>query len=244
MNETLNQKIWDENNNLKPGIKESIESIVEQFKKDLKAPINIIDVRIVGSNASYNYNDNSDIDIHLVVNNETLPYDKEILKLLYNSARNRFNNSYDITIKGLPIELSIEDINSNVCSNGVYSVTNNQWVKVPTKEDIKVEDVTNTRSYYKLSEKINQLLENPSSPEIEAMINQLYMIRKNSILVDGEYGKGNLIFKAIRNEGLLDKLKQELYNILSKELTLEGITENIDSFENIDVLSALRDMEV
>lgn len=229
MNNQLNPRIWNEDMTLKTGITDAIFKIVDQFVKDLPVPIEIVDVTIVGSNASFNYNEHSDVDIHLIVNNEVLPYDSKILKLLYDSARNKFNREYDITIKGLPIELSIEDVKSNVCSNGIYSVKNNNWIKLPEQIDISnVIDMTSTDSYEKLVNEINCILNNPTSESIKQMINNLYIIRKNSILVDGEYGKGNLLFKAIRNAGLLQKLKEELYNILSKELTFESMLENMD----------------
>ena len=49
-------------------------------------------------------------------------------------------------------------------------------------------------------------------------------MRKNSIAVDGEYGKGNQLFKDIRSAGLLDKLKSELNTAISKDLSLEGLS--------------------
>lgn len=225
-NTVLNPKIWNENNTLKAGVKEAIYKIVKQFKDDLKnIPIEITDIRIVGSNASFNYNNHSDIDIHIVVNNEILPYDSKILMTLYNAYRNRFNREYSIKIKGLETELSIEDINLGVTSNGIYSVMNDQWVKFPTLiKETKI-DMSESPSYKKLVQEIEQILNNPKSEDIKEMINRLYMIRKNSISIDGEYGQGNLLFKAIRNEGLLEKLKEKLYKILSKELTFESMME-------------------
>ena len=49
-------------------------------------------------------------------------------------------------------------------------------------------------------------------------------MRKNSIAIDGEYGKGNQLIKDIRSAGLLDKLKSELNNAISKDLSLEGLS--------------------
>ena len=40
---------------------------------------------------------------------------------------------------------------------------------------------------------------------------------------NGESSEDNLIFKQLRNEGYLDKLKDMYYEIRSKELTLEGL---------------------
>lgn len=234
VNNTLNKKIWENNFTLKPGVKEALLKIVDQFRKELDVPIDIVDVRIVGSNASYNYNEQSDLDLHLVINNETLPYFSEVLKLYYNSARNKFNRDFDITVKGLPIELSIEDITSNVASNGVYSLYTDKWIKFPEKIQFEVKDMTSTPQYKKLVKEIQSVLADPSSEKIKDMINRLYIIRKNSILTDGEYGDGNLLFKAIRNSGLLQELKDSLYKILSKELTFESLIEDMSIFEALE----------
>lgn len=228
VNKILNPILWDENNELKTGISDVIFKIVDRFVEDLEVPIEIVDITLVGSNASYNYNEFSDIDIHIVVNTEVLPYDTKMLKLLYNSARNKFNKDYNISIKKLAVELSIEDVNSTVCSNGVYSVMNSVWIKEPVPITDTLYDMTETSAYQKLVTRIEDILQNPSSESIKHMINNLYIIRKNSIMTDGEYGKGNLLFKAIRNSGLLQQLKEELYNIISKELTFESMLEDMN----------------
>ena len=49
-------------------------------------------------------------------------------------------------------------------------------------------------------------------------------MRTNSIAVDGEYGKGNQIFKDLRNLGYLSKLKEALMKAMSKELSLESLS--------------------
>ena len=49
----------------------------------------------------------------------------------------------------------------------------------------------------------------------------LYLMRKDSIATDGEYGVGNLLFKEIRNRGLLSALKDKYNEMISDELTLE-----------------------
>lgn len=233
-NTTLNPLIWNEDMTLQNGVADAINNVVNQFVEDLPVPIEILDIRIVGSNASYNYTDHSDIDVHIVVNTEVLPYEPKILKLLYNSARASFNKYYSIRIKGLPIELSIEDLNTNLTSNGIFSVTENKWLQLPHPITVKRVDMTTTESYRKLVKKIEDLLAEPTSQEIKEMIGKLYMIRKNSILTDGEFGKGNLLFKEIRNAGLLQELKAALYDILSKELTVEGM------LEELDIMGALR----
>lgn len=235
VNDKLNTKLW-ENDTLKEDVKQALLRVVEQFKEELQIPIDIVDIRIVGSNASYNYTDKSDIDLHLVVNTETLPFYDEILELYYNSARGKFNRDFNIKIKGLPVELSIENIKSNVVSNGIYSLIEDKWIKYPKKIDIgPIKDMTKSIQFLKLTKEINHILDNPTSASIREIIDRLYMIRKNSIASDGEYGEGNLLFKAIRDSGLLQKLKDSLYDILSKELTLENFMDNMTLMEALEL---------
>ena len=108
--DTLNPLLF-ENDELKPEIKEAIEKIVNQFVEDLKSDgvkIDVKDVILVGSNVSYNYTKDSDLDIHIIVDKDTLDCDPELYTLLYGAYRSLFNKNYDITIKGIPVEIYVE----------------------------------------------------------------------------------------------------------------------------------------
>ena len=108
--DTLNPLLF-ENDELKSEIKEAIEKIVNQFVEDLKTDgvkIEVKDVILVGSNVSYNYTKDSDLDIHIIVDKDTLDCDPEIYTLLYGAYRSLFNKNYDITIKGIPVEIYVE----------------------------------------------------------------------------------------------------------------------------------------
>lgn len=109
--DTLNPLLFDENDELKPEIKEAIEKIVNQFVEDLKTDgvkIEVKDVILVGSNVSYNYTKDSDLDIHIIVDKDNLDCDPEVYNLLYGAYRSLFNKNYDITIKGIPVEIYVE----------------------------------------------------------------------------------------------------------------------------------------
>ena len=47
-------------------------------------------------------------------------------------------------------------------------------------------------------------------------------MRKDSLAINGEFGKGNLIFKQLRNEGLLSLLRDKIKDLTSKKLSLES----------------------
>lgn len=221
VHETLNPKIWTDNK-LNNDVKLKIVEIVEQFISTCDIPLHIVDVHIVGSQASYNYTKYSDLDVHIISNFELVDCSKEVLQTAYNSIKTRFNSEYDITIKGIDVELYVEDVRSTVTSNGVYSLYQDNWIKFPKKlTDIPQVDISEELSEW--TTKINKVLESNNSNRIEKLIDDLYIVRQNSLTTEGEYGRGNQLFKEVRNIGLLDKLKDAYKASRSKELSLESL---------------------
>lgn len=221
IHDTLNPKLWF-NNKLKDDVKQKIVQIVEQFVSTCDVPLHIVDVHIVGSQASYNYTEYSDLDVHIISNFELVDCSKEILQVAYNSVKTKFNSDYDITIKDIDVELYVEDVKSSVTSNGIYSLYQDNWIKFPKKlTNVPDVDVSDEISLWKT--KINNAISSNDSERIEKTIDDLYVERQSSLYSDGEYGKGNQLFKEIRNLGLLDKLKDSYKSSRSKELSLESL---------------------
>lgn len=224
IHDTLNPKLFDTNTNLLlPDVRKQIIEIVSKFEDYIQVPIMIADIQLVGSNASYNYTDTSDLDVHIIANFEAISCDVSILQSLYDAKKSAFNKSLDITLHGIEVELYIQDIKSTTISNGIYSVCDNAWIKEP--KPIKSITKHNTeKEFTKWQEKIQQVLQNNDYEEINNTITMLYLIRHNSIAVDGEYGKGNSLFKDIRSAGLLQQLKDALDKALAKKLSLESLS--------------------
>ena len=217
--ETLNPKLW-KNNSLLPEVRDSILKIIEEFLSTIDLEINVIDARIVGSQASYNYTEHSDLDIHLITNFELMDASEEILTILYNAMKTKFNKDYNITVKGIDVEMYIEDMKSSAVSNGVYSIFTSRWIKFPEKLD-SVPELDTTSEVENWKARIDKVIQFGNSESIEKTIDDLYILRKDSLELDGEYGFGNQVFKDLRNIGLLDDLKTAYKKKRSKELTLE-----------------------
>ena len=219
MQKELNPKLW-EDKKLKRDVREAIIDIVSEFMDNLIIPVEILDVRVVGSNASYNYTEHSDLDVHIISNLELVGSPTEIVQALYNSERSNFNRTHDIKIKGIDVELYVEDVNSSVNSNGIYSVIDDIWIKEPQmvkERSVKIDK----KELRDLVNSVKSVLADGDSDDIKDCINMLYLMRKDSIATDGEYGVGNLLFKEIRNKGLLSALKDKYNEMISDELTLE-----------------------
>ena len=135
--DTLNQKLFD-GEELKPEVKETINKIVDQFISELAndgIKFSLKDIVLLGSNVSYNYTKDSDLDIHLIANSSDLTCPDNLYPLLYSAYRSMFNSSYNITINGIPAELYVEMDEPQAKSNGIYSL-NTGWIKKPTQQTI------------------------------------------------------------------------------------------------------------
>ena len=223
----LNQKLFQKDS-LKADVKEALLKIANTFIEDIQEngiPINVVDIWMVGSNASYNYTDNSDIDVHIIADMEDSDC-SGLLSLVYNYAKSDFNSKHDITVKGIPVEVYIEGVNSTSITNGIYSLLQDEWVKYPQEVEVDMSiDVTTTDEYKNLKSDIEHALSSDNKDEVQEIINSLYRLRQLSLATDGEFGVGNLMFKSFRNDGSLDKLKEHKRELVDKELTLDQLKE-------------------
>lgn len=222
IHDVLNPLIWNSDETLLPEVESKVIEIVNLFRDSLEIPIDIVDVHIVGSNASYNYTEFSDLDVHVIVNYEFIDASHDVLQALYNAEKSSFNSTYDIHIHGINVEIYVEDVSSSAMSNGVYSVPSKKWIKKPIKlNNINVSINNSTVELWK--SRIDDAILNKTLDYLKSLVDRLYVIRKNSLISDGEFGKGNLLFKELRNNGYLTKLKDAIHSEQSKQMSLEDI---------------------
>jgi hypothetical protein len=214
----LNPKLWDNNGDLKPEVKDHLLDIANEFLDNFSIDIDVQDIDIVGSNAGYNYKSKSDIDLHIITDYSGYPADVDIIDELFNAKKNNFNNNYDITINDLPVELYIEDSNSPAESNGRYSILNSEWLQQP--EYIE-EPPVNQELVKEWSDKIEDVIKSNDSDKIENLIDEIWDNRKEDVRENGFTGEFNLVFKNLRAKGLLDKLRQASFDTKSEELSIK-----------------------
>jgi predicted nucleotidyltransferase len=235
-NNELNSLLFN-NDKLLPEVKEKLENITDNFIELLKEneiKVKLKDILVVGSNASYNYSKDSDIDLHIIVDG-SMYEDKEkneLLDKIYNAYKTIWNSKYDVNINEIPVELYVELDNTGTKSNGIYSVKKDKWIKKPIQKDIPEidyaklnEEVKNWENKYKKVLVVIDFFNNKkeyqkSIDKIDEYINNIYDLRQLSMKTDGEYGLGNLIFKEIRNNNYLNILKKIKTNITNKKLSI------------------------
>jgi len=215
----LNPKLWI-GDDLDPVVYDKLMAMAEDFIAELGiGKLKVEDITISGSNAAYSYTPHSDIDLHILVDMKKLPND-EVYRELFTSKKNEYNKSHDLMIRGIPVELYVQDSRQPHASLGEYSLLKKDWTRIPVKRKANFDQDRTRAKYEKLGELIELALKNRNLEDIERVLDIVKRYRKAGLQSTGEFGPENLAFKAIRKHGLFQALwdmKQELH---SKELSL------------------------
>ncbi len=223
IHEELNQDLF-EGTHLRPAVRAALLQIATKFEKTLNLSLKPVDIYLTGSSANFNYNESSDIDVHLVYDFEQVGINAEILVNYFIAKKQVFNANYNIKVKGLPVEVGVENLNTPIVSTAIYSLVKDGWLIEPEYAE-RLLPVPDMQQYYKIVQNIENAIQSRNSKEIGKLWDELYQIRTISLQNEGELGKGNALFKKLRNLGYLERLKKAYYSSASEELSLESLKE-------------------
>ena len=215
--DTLNPKLWA-NNQLITEVRYKLMAIAMHFAKFLNVPeLNLRDVTISGSNAAYGYADSSDLDVHLVVD---MPQDRPELAELYTAKKNEYNFTHNITVKGIDVELYVQDVQQPHRSAGIYSLLRDTWISKPKYEPptIRDQDVKGKARNY--SARINAAMRSNDLNKCRETMAEIRKLRQAGLEKGGEYSVENLAFKLLRARGKIDKFRRHINKLQSAELSL------------------------
>jgi hypothetical protein len=213
-NQTLNPKLWA-GDKLIPEVRLQLLKIARHFADFLKVEkLNLKDITISGSNASYGYNDSSDLDLHLVA--VVSPEQVE----LYDAKKNVYNGRYKIQIKAIDVELYVQDYKQKHYSAGIYSVLLDKWIRQPVG---KIPQVTHKEVRSKARNyagRINQALRSNDLNTARDTMSNIRRLRQAGLEAGGEYSIENLAFKLLRARGQIDKLVKHINKLESASLSI------------------------
>ena len=216
----LNQKLWD-GQQLRPEVKEQLLYIAKDFLEELGvSDLDVQDITVSGSNAAYSYTDHSDLDLHILVDLSKLDND-EIYKELFNAKKTIYNDTHDITIHGVPIELYVQDAREPVVSLGEYSILHDEWLRIPTKRRANLDQTATKAKYEKLLRVIQAALQSKNLLKVEKTLDKIRQYRRAGLDLGGEFGPENLAYKMLRKQGLIEKLYNLRSKLHSEHLTIE-----------------------
>ena len=219
-NKTLNPKLWGSNEQLLPPVRDRLLAIADDFREFLGiSDLEVKDITISGSNAAYTYTEHSDIDLHLVVD---LPRAdaSEVYRELFDAKKYQYNDQHNFTIGVHEVELYVQNANDEHVSQGIYSVINNDWVRVPRRSRPDVDDISVRSKYQDLAQRVQQAIQSGDLTHMDALAQKINNMRKTGLATTGEFGPENLAFKVLRNNGTLQQLRTARQQAKSQAMSL------------------------
>ena len=230
--EVLNPRLW-EDEKLRPEVRRALLRIAADFQEFMGIDdLAIEDVRISGSNCAYTYTPHSDIDLHLIVDFEKINND-QVYQELFNAKKFQYNEEHDIKVRGYDVELYVQDISQPHASLGEYSVANDDWTRIPTKQRANLDDAATHQKYDKLRGLLLAALQSNDLDRVENVTDIIKRYRKAGLSEKGEFGPENLAFKALRTQGFVDQLYSHRNSLEDAELSLESATPVEQAEENL-----------
>ena len=216
VNKRLNPKIWD-NGVLKPEVANKLAEIARAFEEFVGVELNVVDVTITGSNANYTWTEHSDLDLHLIVAGSP----GEGARELFNAKKALWSEQHNITVKGLPVECYVQGEEEEHHSTGVYSIAKNQWLVEPRKVKPKVDDAAVEAKKDSMIHDIETALLSKDLNILRKVKERIVKMRKAGLERAGEWSTENLVFKILRNLGLIDEISDKIRELEDQELSLE-----------------------
>jgi len=198
----------------------------------------VIDVRLKGSLANYNYTAKSDFDLHVV--SEVTATEME----LYNTKRIVWKEKYGggIRIMGFPIEPMVEKPDKIHSSSAIYSILKDEWVDMPVhmkKPDINRSEANRVYKEWRklIMTAFREYERQPTSKNLQKLREVERKIRgerdralpgvagtgdaARDARIKMEFSAKNNAFKRLRNTGIFDRIREIYEQDRIKKLSLE-----------------------
>ena len=216
VNRRLNPKIWN-GDQLDPAVAQKLKEIADAFQEFIGIDLDVVDYTITGSNANYTWTEHSDLDLHLIVEGEV----GEAARELFNAKKALWGEQHNITIKGLPVECYVQGREEEHHSTGVYSIADNQWLVEPKKIKPEVDDSAVEAKKDSVIHDIETALLSKDLNRLRLAKEKITKMRQAGLERAGEWSVENLVFKILRNLGLIDEITDKIRELEDQELSLE-----------------------
>lgn len=232
-NKTLDPKLWDENLQLDPEVRIALLKVGKDFYTGTELQAPLIDIFLIGSSANYNWTPESDLDVHIVIDISGEGINPTYTRKFMDGLGSAWNKDHELEIKGHPVEVYLQDQTE---PNGspktfregvaVYSLLHGNWAVRPKPEDIKIDKDAIKNKYRQLKNQINQLIASEDYTSLKALMKKIKTYRAAGLKANGEYSTENLVFKALRHTGILERMKDGLKSSYNKMVNIDEVITN------------------
>lgn len=228
MQPQFQQKIWDGDEKIRPGVKAALMDIVDEFIERLDLDAEIKDIIMTGSLANYNWSKFSDIDLHVIIDFKEVNDNEELVKRFFDAVRSNWNKTHDIKVKGHEVELYVQDENEPHVSTGVYSLMNDKWLVKPNKVKPFIDKKTAKKKAADIEREVDKVASVLYDGNHEAALDKaaylkekIKTMRQAGLEKAGVFSPENLAFKMLRRSEALSKLHDVYTKAYDQALSLD-----------------------
>ena len=223
INRRLNPRLWKDGK-MDLQVIDKLEKIAGAFEEFIGIDLNVVDVTVTGSNANYTWTEHSDLDLHLIVKGLPGTGARE----LFNAKKALWSEQHNITVKGLPVECYVQGEEEEHHSTGVFSIAKDRWLVEPKKIKPEVDDSAVERKKDSIIHDIETALLSRDLERMRRIKERVTEMRKAGLERAGEWSVENLVFKILRNLGLIDQITEKIRELEDSELSLEQQANSLD----------------
>ncbi len=218
---SLNPSLWN-GDELKNNVRLKLLEQAREFMKswDLKS-IPLRDIVITGSQTNLTYTDASDLDLHIIVDMDRIYGGGELVENFLDAKKRIWNKTYDVELYGIPVEVYVEDDDETVRGNK-YSLITNEWLVREPLTDTQYDDRSVRAKYGYFTRYLERVIERAdSADDMVRIMRKLKQYRQAGLDLHGEFSTENLVFKTLRNNGWLERIKDREISLTNKKLSLD-----------------------
>jgi len=240
MHDELSPEIWESEDKIKPEIRNALLKNAKNFIETSNLEnLKFNDITLTGSLANYNYNEYSDLDVHVLLDYNQISENDDFVGEFLNLKKAIWNNRLPIQVKGHDVEMYYQDNDKEHFSTGVYSLLNDKWLVKPIKKIVNIDTEKLKLKSSVFMEAIDDLKSNKNNDDFlikyTQLKNKIKKYRQSGLSDKGEFSIENLVFKVLRNTGYLEKMVDIKNEYLTKELSLnEFYVKELSLNENTD----------
>ena len=223
-NDSMCPELWDQYFHLDGNIRINLLRMAYDFYEKSELPAKLIDVYLMGSISNYNWNKDSDIDVHVMIDYDTLQMPKDAAMTDIKTLSSNWNSEHHVIIKGHKVEMNFQNIKEEKPHvTGIYSLVKDQWVRKPTKQNVKIDKAAIIAKFSEMQKYIQDGINSGNRELMKEVKKKVDAFRQYGLDSVGEMSPENLVFKLLRSKGIIKKLKDSIIKTYDKEMSIDEV---------------------
>jgi len=218
-------KFWKEGK-MDPVIRAKLLAIADDFWESLKLEVPIMDIQLTGSIANFNWNKDSDLDVHIIIDFAQIDENLELVRKALDGQRFIWNMRHPVVLRGHDVECYVQHKDEQHVASGLFSILRDRWIIVPTwkepsfdQKDVD-EKIRVIKGEVKMIKQRSRSVNGDDADQLYDYLDRfkkkIMSDRKQGLAKGGEFAVENLVFKELRRDGTIEEIIDLLSEVYSK----------------------------